>query len=78
MDFLRMGRRIFLYTRPDGTFLVSKPKCCRRVFQELNRINRGAKTFLKKKQTLDAASVAWNHMMQKNKEIIVMNDFHDE
>lgn len=65
---------MFLYTRPDGTFLVSKPSCCRRVFPELNRINRGATTFLKKKQTLDAASVAWNQMKMKNSNENVRNE----
>ena len=57
-EFLYIGRRMFLFTRPDGTYLVEKPECCRRVLPETEHVNR-AKTFSKHK-TLSASQRAWN------------------
>ena len=56
-DLIFVGRQAYLFTRPDGTFLVEKPRCCRRIFKETANINT-ARTFMKNK-TLDVASQAW-------------------
>ena len=69
-EFLVRGREIYIFTRPDGTFLAEKPKCARRVFPETNRINRSS-TFsrMRCKQTATAAEMAWNSFQrQKNAE----------
>jgi hypothetical protein len=38
-DFLLTGRRMYMLTRPDGTYIVEKPRCCRRIFRETLLIN---------------------------------------
>ena len=66
LSHFTFGRRLYLFTRPDGVSLVDKPKCCRRLFNETVNINR-AKTFAKIK-TADAASIAWESFIRKKNE----------
>jgi hypothetical protein len=56
-DFLIAGRRMYLFTRPDGTYIAEKPSCCRRIFRETNLIN-SAPTFGRLK-TPSAERTAW-------------------
>lgn len=65
-EFLVRGREIFIFTRPDGTFLVEKPACARRVFPETERVNR-SNTFsrVRSRRTATAAEVAWNEFQKK-------------
>lgn len=63
ISHVTFGRKLYLFTRPDGVSLVDKPKCCRRLFCETVHINR-AKTFSKIK-TADAASIAWESFINK-------------
>jgi hypothetical protein len=62
-EFLLTGRRIYLFTRPDGRFIVDKPACCRRVFPETEHINR-SRTFSKRK-TAPASEIAWVKFQEK-------------
>ena len=65
------GRKIYIFTRPDGTYLVEKPECSRRVFHETERVNRSC-TFsrARSRKTQTAAEVAWNEFQRQKREKI--------
>lgn len=64
-DILYSGRKIFLFTRPDGTYIVEKPRCCRRIFPETKDINT-IPTFLKQK-TWNPSEKKWNEFIKNKK-----------
>ena len=57
-EFFFIGRKIYFFTRPDGTYVVEKPKCCRRIFPETEDINTRP-TFFKQK-TWNTDEKLWN------------------
>lgn len=63
-EFRTLGRRLYYFTFPNGTYYIDKPKCCRRLFKETSLINK-AKSFSKIK-TANASLVAWELFMKKN------------
>ena len=59
-----IGRRIFLFTNPDGTTLAEKPNCCRRLFPETEKLKKYQRTF--KSQDYDISNrEKWNKLMGK-------------
>ncbi|KAK8891773.1 hypothetical protein M9Y10_028993 [Tritrichomonas musculus] len=70
-DILYTGRKLFLFTRPDGTYFVEKPHTCRRIFPETNDINANP-TFLKQK-TWNPSEKKWNQF-KDHQEKEIMNE----
>lgn len=64
-EILYSGRKIFLFTRPDGTYIVEKPRCCRRIFPETRDINV-IPTYLKQK-TWNPSEKKWNEFINEKK-----------
>ena len=59
------GRRIYLFTNPDGTTLAEKPACCRRLFPETKKLRKFTRSF--KSQEYDVSNrEKWNILMGKN------------
>jgi hypothetical protein len=62
-ECLITGRRLFLFTRPDGRFVIEKPDLCCRIFPETAHINQAA-TF-SKKRTLPPSQIAWDQFQRR-------------
>ena len=65
-DAMVIGRRMYVFTRPDGTYSVEDPPCCRRVFAETEMINRGASTFREMKHK-EPSEVLWEMWMESKR-----------
>jgi hypothetical protein len=39
------GRRVYIFTRPDGTTVAEKPFCCKRIFKETEKIRKFNRSF---------------------------------
>lgn len=75
-EILCSGRKLFLFTRPDGTYIVEKPHCCRRIFPETQDIN-AIPTFLKQK-TWNPSEKKWNEFLNEKKNVLQKDDLNTE
>lgn len=77
MSMLICGRRLYLYTRPDGTTVSEKPNICRRIFPETNAITTNFRSFGKKE--IDSGniekwkSIVRNQQNDEETELVVEN-----
>lgn len=59
-----VGRKKYLFTRPDGTVVVEKPSCCRRIFPETENMNKNHRKFGKKEYDVSNRE-KWNRLTRK-------------
>ena len=66
------GRKKYLFTRPDGTYVINKPNISRKIFLETENINKNIRNFKLKKKKYNYINL-WNNLFkEKNDENILL------
>ena len=61
------GRVVYIFTRPDGTTVIEKPFCCRRVFKETGEIRKFNRSFSSQEYDISNRS-KWEKLVTKEKD----------